>query len=148
MKRDVFSEDEIRYINGFRPAGFLRAWQALYHSKCISGPRRPRRLPRLQSQWQMSELRDTVARAIQQANDDFYDRPDGTLMMDGPEAYYRASADAAIRATVEWLAAEADGHIAGQRPIGGQWGANWSFAASWLRSHLPASDPEVGDADT
>jgi hypothetical protein len=38
MKRDVFSKDEIRYINGFRPAGFLRTWQALYHSKCISGP--------------------------------------------------------------------------------------------------------------
>ncbi len=38
MKRDVFTEAERSYINGFKPAGFLRSWHALYETKCLRGP--------------------------------------------------------------------------------------------------------------
>lgn len=38
MRREVFTDAEKRYIYGFRPAGFLRSWEALYQSKCHSGP--------------------------------------------------------------------------------------------------------------
>ena len=35
---DVFTEDERRYMYGFKPAGFLRSWHSLYQTKCIGGP--------------------------------------------------------------------------------------------------------------
>lgn len=38
MTTPPFTEDETRYLYGFKPAGFIRAWQAMYASKCISGP--------------------------------------------------------------------------------------------------------------
>lgn len=49
----------------------------------------------------VDDLRELVARALQQANNAFYDQPDGTLMMHGPEGYYRACADAVIQALTE-----------------------------------------------
>ena len=36
---DVFTENERRYLFGFKPAGFLRAWNAMYETKCIVQPR-------------------------------------------------------------------------------------------------------------
>jgi hypothetical protein len=35
MKRDVLTESETRYVMGFKPAGFIRTWNALYDSKCL-----------------------------------------------------------------------------------------------------------------
>lgn len=34
MSRDGLTEQEIAYVCQFKPAGFLRAWNALYESKC------------------------------------------------------------------------------------------------------------------
>jgi hypothetical protein len=33
-----FTEAETRYLYSYKPAGFLRAWEAMYGDKCISGP--------------------------------------------------------------------------------------------------------------
>lgn len=38
MRQDIFTDDELAYMYGFKPAGFLRTWHALYESKCIAGP--------------------------------------------------------------------------------------------------------------
>lgn len=38
MMADVFTEEETRYLYSFKPAGFLRSWEALYASKCHAGP--------------------------------------------------------------------------------------------------------------
>ena len=63
------------------------------------------------------------------------------------QTVYLNNADAAIIAVIEALAAEAESHITGQQPIGGQRRFQWARTAQFLRSHLPAGrDGEAGDA--
>lgn len=38
MRDNVLTEEETRYVCSFKPAGFVRSWQALYQTKCIAGP--------------------------------------------------------------------------------------------------------------
>lgn len=38
MTTAPFTEEECQYIYQFKPAGFLRTWEALYSNKCHSGP--------------------------------------------------------------------------------------------------------------
>jgi hypothetical protein len=79
----------------------------------------------------VKELREAVARAI-------------VNYCDPEEASTYDEYPAAIRATIEALAAEADRFRLDVRHA--PTGERLDSLSDWLRSHLPASDPEVGDS--
>ena len=96
----------------------------------------------------MIDLRELVAQAIWEGSGHPPDmfRPLSEVDPRTQESA-RNAADAAIRATIEALVAEAESHITGQQPIGGQRRFQWARTAQFLRSHLPTGrDGEAGDA--